>query len=451
MVKVSVIVPIYNGKKYLEKCLESICMQTLKDIEIICVDDGSTDGTQGLLRQIAEKDSRIRVLVQENKYAGVARNNGMQHAVGKYLSFLDADDYFEPDMLEKMYSRAETQNCEIVLCRYSTLSPGAKHAEEPDCSYMNEYIADKMLFSGKNLKYKGIFQITKGWAWDKLFRTEYVRRCGYSFPEFRSSEDGFFTYMLLARAERISYLDDVLIVHRINRPDSLSSTKERDWQNGFKMLLMIKAELEKQKLYERYQRSFLNEALNFLKWYLESMHTFGAYRECYDCIKTVLELEMEVLSHDKAYYFKEDLYLWYRTVCSVPLDEYLFLERKRYIESLAEKEEMTVRLQEIISEKDWVFPFHLLEAGKTVVLYGAGKIGQSFYRQLKTSKFCREIIWVDRQYGKFQVQGMDVQNPETALHKTFDFIFLAIKNKKTREDIKKWLYQNGIGMEKIRE
>ena len=99
-IKVSVILPVYNGETYLSECLDAILGQTLKEIEVICVNDGSTDRSPEILREYAARDSRIRVIDQENTGAGAARNNGMAQARGEYLSFLDADDFFEPQMLE---------------------------------------------------------------------------------------------------------------------------------------------------------------------------------------------------------------------------------------------------------------------------------------------------------------------------------------------------------------
>ena len=95
MVKVSVIIPVYNVEPYLKQCMDSVVGQTLKDIEIICVDDGSTDNSLDILREYAAEDSRIQIIEQKNAGAGAARNNGMRYATGKYLSFLDSDDFFE--------------------------------------------------------------------------------------------------------------------------------------------------------------------------------------------------------------------------------------------------------------------------------------------------------------------------------------------------------------------
>lgn len=329
MAKVSVILPIYDEERYLEQCLDSICDQTYKGIEIICVDDGSKDRSPQILEEYAQKDSRIKIITQKNRFAGAARNKGMEYASGKYLSFLDADDYYAPDMIEKMVQKAEENSADIVICRYEQFYEKEGETGQPDWSFEELFLNGKGAFSkdafaGKNLNCAGIFQITKGWAWDKLFRTDFVKRCGYQFPEFRSSEDGFFVYMLMARAERISYMDDAFAAHRINVSGSLSNTKEKDWLNGFKMWSMIAEELKKQGLFEVYERSFANELLYFLLWYLESMQTFEAFRNCYQYIQLVVEPEFGLLSYGEGFFFQAELLEWYKEVLKLSLAEYLF-------------------------------------------------------------------------------------------------------------------------------
>lgn len=450
---VSVIVPVYNEEQYLQKCIDSICNQTLKELEIICIDDGSTDGSLRILQSAAEKDSRIRILTQNNLYAGRARNVGMKYASGKYLSFLDADDYFEPDMLEKMFYRAEEDNSDVVICKYEYYCEKTHKVFIRDWSFVDSFIHQKEGCS----KNTNIFQITNGWAWDKLFRTDYVKYCGYKFSDFRSSEDGFFVYMLVARARKISYMDDVLLTHRINCPDSLSNTKEKDWPNGFKMLMLIFDELKGQNIYDIYQQSFLNKTIDFLSWYLESMHSFEAYKNCYTYIWTDLEPIVEVLAHGREYYFQKDLYDWYCNVNSLSFEEYLFQKKERDFEIMTEQKEIMQRQKmialkqsEALRERDWVFPFRLFEKGKTIVIYGAGKIGSTFYSQLMESQFCKEVIWVDRNFGDYVAKGVDVQDPVIVFKIEFDYIFLAIKNKNTQEEVQKYLLQEGIHPGKIR-
>ena len=112
-IKVSVIVPVYNMERHLRRCLDSLLAQSLDDIEIICVDDGSTDSSREILSEYAQKDERFEFIAQENRSAGAARNTGMKKASGEYLIFLDSDDFFDKDLLKKTYEKAKQDN---IIC-----------------------------------------------------------------------------------------------------------------------------------------------------------------------------------------------------------------------------------------------------------------------------------------------------------------------------------------------
>ncbi len=113
--RISVIMPVHNAERYLEQCLDSVIAQTEKDIEIICVNDGSTDSSPQILRSYADSDNRISIINQEQKGAGAARNKGLEQAKAKYLSFLDADDFFELDMLKTAADRADQTNADVLV------------------------------------------------------------------------------------------------------------------------------------------------------------------------------------------------------------------------------------------------------------------------------------------------------------------------------------------------
>lgn len=115
-IKISVIVPVYNVKKYLPKCLDSIIAQSLKEIEIICVNDGSTDGSDKILNEYANKDNRIKIINRKNGGLSAARNTAIPYAKGKYIGFVDSDDYIEPAMYELMYYNAEHFASQMVIC-----------------------------------------------------------------------------------------------------------------------------------------------------------------------------------------------------------------------------------------------------------------------------------------------------------------------------------------------
>ena len=125
MIKISIIIPVYNCEKYLEECLDSVLRQTLKEYEIICVDDGSTDCTIDILKKYAEQDFRIKVLHQKNQGAGVARNLGLKHAEGEYIAFLDSDDYYlDTDALMCMYEICKKNDVDVCGSSLRLLSNG---------------------------------------------------------------------------------------------------------------------------------------------------------------------------------------------------------------------------------------------------------------------------------------------------------------------------------------
>lgn len=120
--KLSIIVPVYNVEKYLSKCLESLIHQTLQDIEIICVDDGSTDSSLEILKSFAKTDSRIKVFSQKNQGQSAARNLALKHAKGEYLGFVDSDDWVDLDYFEKLYRVAKSSNCDIACAGFKRCS-----------------------------------------------------------------------------------------------------------------------------------------------------------------------------------------------------------------------------------------------------------------------------------------------------------------------------------------
>lgn len=192
--KVSVIIPVYNVEVYLRQCLDSVVNQTLKDIEIICVDDGSTDSSAEILKEYAKKDGRIRVLTQSNSGAGAARNVGIAVAKGEWLSFLDADDEFAPEMLSEMVDAAEQSDADVVACT--------------------------MITSGN------IFERWRGWAWDKLFRRDFILSQKLEFQNLPVSNDLFFTYSALALSSKTIALAKRYVFHR-KRAGSVETTRDR--------------------------------------------------------------------------------------------------------------------------------------------------------------------------------------------------------------------------------
>ena len=179
MSKVSVIIPVYNVEKYLRECLNSVVNQTLKDIEIICVNDGSTDNSLAILQEYAKNDKRIVLINQENKNAGAARNTGLAHATGEYLSFLDSDDFFELNMLEEMYNSAKENSLDIVICDYDKYNTVEKIYKAPKKTLTTDSW-DGIIFNYKDVP-DGIFTGFLIAAWNKMFSRKFIEKNNLKF------------------------------------------------------------------------------------------------------------------------------------------------------------------------------------------------------------------------------------------------------------------------------
>lgn len=234
-IKVSIIIPVYNTEKYLRQCLESVANQTLKETEIICVDDGSTDSCRELLKEYAEKDSRFRVIFKDNGGQTSARKAGLEIARGKYIGYLDSDDWIEPDMYACLYIWAEQYQCDIVatgLFRQfqdtavevtNTISPGL---------YKEETIRKQIL---PFMLYNGIYYqmgIRPNLV-NKLFKRTLILSEQCDVPEtIRIGEDVAVTYACIMRAKRI-FLSNRIFYHYRQHGSSICKTKSnvKDFAN----------------------------------------------------------------------------------------------------------------------------------------------------------------------------------------------------------------------------
>lgn len=269
-IEISVIIPIYNAEKYLRQCLESLEAQSFQRFEVICIDDGSTDGSREIVESLMCRDKRFRLHVQKNLGAGAARNKGIELSMGEYLLFLDADDYFAQDML--LHAWQKIRETEADICVMNSWQHDEETGTITPCNYalrMDAY-PDYRPFRVENLN-KNPFRSFMGWAWDKLYLKRFIVNNGLKFQEQRTSNDMFFVYMSLFKADRITTLDERLIYQRRNLPNSLSNTREKSWECFYHALLAMKQELKDMGLYGRYDIYFVNYALHSCLWNLKTL------------------------------------------------------------------------------------------------------------------------------------------------------------------------------------
>lgn len=259
--KVSVIIPVYNAEKYLRQCLDSVVNQTLREIEIICVDDGSTDNSLAILREYEAQDERVKVLTQENQGAAVARNAGLDIAKGKYLSILDADDFFRNIMLEKAYKRLETTGADVAVFRVDLYNDISKTYERCRWSIKDEYLPRKDTFPVTAIA-PYVFQCFNGWAWDKLFRRDLIEKKHLRFQNTKIFNDAFFTFVAITEAKLITAMEDAMAIKRVGVEVSISNTKTKNWREFGKVIQALGDYLAISDKEERYKQSYLNYALH---------------------------------------------------------------------------------------------------------------------------------------------------------------------------------------------
>lgn len=222
---ISVIVPIYNMEKYLARCLDSIVNQTYKDLEIILVDDGSTDNSRKICDEYAKKDKRIKVIHKSNQGVSAARNDGIDIAGGEYYAFVDSDDYVSSKMFERLYSNAVRYNADISVCDFVSTSGSEYSGTLSDCVVdMNSDLALKHLYIDADLG----FVILCG----KLFRKELFD--GIRLPVgIKCAEDNYITYKLLYKAKNVVFEKSKLYMY-FQRSDSETKTFDSSSAEDFK-------------------------------------------------------------------------------------------------------------------------------------------------------------------------------------------------------------------------
>ncbi len=257
-IKVSVIMPIYNAFHYLRPAMDSVIDQTLREIEIICIDDGSTDHSLDIIREYQKIDDRIRIITETNAGPALARNNGLRRARGEYVAFLDADDFFEPQLLERLYTTAVRDELDICIARYDIYnSKKAVFRENVESDHGRIYENGKV--TSKNEYPDYILQSTTGSAWNKLFKRSFLIEKNITFlTEVKMFEDVYFTVIALAFAERVGKLPEVLIHHRVYNEQSRARLFKKYFSQVPMVYLKIKEFLMKGGMYEPLARGYLN-------------------------------------------------------------------------------------------------------------------------------------------------------------------------------------------------
>lgn len=257
---VSIILPVYNVEPFLEQCMDSLLNQTLKSIEIIAVDDGSTDRSLEILNQYAAKDNRVHVFTQQNQYAGAARNLGLSHAKGEYVIFLDSDDFFSPNLAKDAYVAAKAANADIVIFGGMCFNNATGEYSKASWFLQEKNVPLKQPFSYKDCP-NTIFQITSSAPWTKIFRREFILQTGLQFQHIRNTNDLFFVYSALAMAKSIITLDKTLVYYRVGMKTNLQATKSKSPRCFYEAYSALHDKLVEVNVLDTVRKSYVNHAL----------------------------------------------------------------------------------------------------------------------------------------------------------------------------------------------
>lgn len=376
---VSIIIPAYNAKKYLQECLESVIRQTYSNLEIIIIDDGSTDGTGVICDQYAIKDQRIRVEHQEKSGAAAARKRGIQISRGKYICFVDADDWIDLSMVE--YMVAYIGNCDLIttgchyegedgwqLQRYDSFAAGVYKSEAEINYFLHNFITydDRME--------DGILPF----LWNKMFKREIAEEVIESVDlDIKYAEDRDFLFQYILKCQSICVVHKNFYHYRINSGSVVQSINK-----------------------------------NFMS----------------DLNRLYLSLERVFLQH--------------------PARKELMHQLQLFIMSRIYQITHYMRFESEVQFVQYVFPFYNLPGKNRLVLYGAGAIGLDYYRQIKKKEEFDLVLWVDKNWEKYQDKFASIVSPDCIAGVEYDYIILAVSTKYVNE-VKEELLARGIPESKM--
>lgn len=311
---VSIVVPVYNVENFLRECLDSVVNQTLKDIEIICVDDGSTDSSLNILKEYASKDSRFKIITKPNSGYGNTMNRGTDAATGEYVGIVESDDYVEPNMFERLYETAKKNDADIVKSNHYTFTTqsGMKNVDlHYTCTDLKYY--DKVLNADECEEIYDFVMMN----WTGIYRTTFLRDNNIRYNETpgASFQDNGYWFQTITKAKRIVFINEAFYYYRQDNPNSSINNKKKiycicDEFDYIKEFLMKNPEEYKKHILTYVKKKFFN------------------YRHSYDRIAS--EYKLEFLEREKEDYSKD---LKELGALKTKLDPWVLGEMNRIIDS----------------------------------------------------------------------------------------------------------------------
>ena len=426
--RLSVVIPVHDAAAHLRQCLDSVCSQYIDSMEIICVDDGSTDGSEEILQEYKCRDSRVQIIRQENLHAGIARNNGLERACGEYVHFLDADDWLEPEAYKSWLELAESQQADICAGYYYAFDT------EKEEKIPKPYLEKEDFWQGNFSDDPRHLIFHYAMPWNKLYRRDFLREQDIRFDGLTCANDRYFFFQAIKRAKRVAITHGRFLNYRIGQSSSLiGETRLRHYDCHFRSFELI------WKFFEQESREIKAMVLevsieDFLSFYQRARGT--AYeekirRELYGYLAGLDLSLLEGIPLSSRWWYKDFMLLMAGGVHPFVAGE---------VNTLLE--------QGNESRGGYIFPYHLFRPHDRIVLYGAGEVGKSFYHQGKYQGFVDIVALVDSKPKTGQ--EMEILTAEALAGLEFDYVLIAVRFEHIADEIRKRLLALGVKEEKIK-
>jgi glycosyltransferase involved in cell wall biosynthesis len=434
MFKVSVIITVYNTGKYLRQCLDCVVNQTLRDIEIICVNDGSTDNSLDILNEYAVRDKRIKVINKENEGLGgaPARNLGLTVAQGKYVSILDSDDTFELDMLNKMAKKAEDTNVDIVVCGGMEYDNRNGHKAKVPSILNEKAIPEKEIFSYKDCP-NDIYQLTQGMAWNKLFRRAFLDKHNLRFQRIKYTDDAYFVFAYMVLAEKITIVNEPLAYYHVCTGSSQTDLLAAYPESAYLPYVELKKSLIDWGIYETVKQSFVNCATSFIRYFYDKIGVFEAYEFLHNKLRDEIFSLLDINSQPKDFFYDARLHQWQKQVSENSAGELAFMSARSF-GCGSTTAALRFRLPSSIP------------INSKIVLFGAGIMGRHYYSSIMLSAHCDVVLWCEiENHDKLSY----IHDISEIGNLDFDLVLIAYAQPRLIKNAIDYLNNIGIPNEKI--
>ncbi len=325
MVKISILIPVYNAEEFLHDSIPSLLNQTLDDIELICVNDGSKDNSLNILNEFASMDSRVKVINKENGGCGSARNRALDEASGDYIYFFDPDDMIENNALKLAYNMAVKNNSDLVIFKSNVFDKNGISNRETYFTY-NRTI-DKKDFENLSFKHIKEYVLKGGYApWSKLYKKDFID----SYDDFRFNiglafDDTPFHVKTMLRAKRISFINKFLHHYRVDNVNSVNHTSSNGF-DIFKIIDIVEDILVNENYFEELETEFYVFQIHHTLLYIVSTNSADYYDTARERFKKIDRNHLKGHKYLTSYF---DLVLEYEDYNEFkPLYEKLLLENK---------------------------------------------------------------------------------------------------------------------------